>query len=128
MRTVHLLTLTVAFIFSSSAQAPPPGQDAQGPVLRSTARLVQLSVLVHDKKGLPVHDLARDDFAIFDNGKPQQLAVFSPVSESAVMSAVSASSGPLALSNSNLRRVFGASAATIHLLGNTEMQTNEGNA
>ncbi len=125
MRTVHLLTLTVAFIFSSSAQAPPPGQDAQGPVLRSTARLVQLSVLVHDKKGLPVRDLARDDFAIFDNGKPQQLAVFSPVSESSVMSAVPASPGPLALSNRNLRPVDGPSAATIILLDSLNMHTTE---
>lgn len=64
------------------AQAPPsPPQQAssqpQNPVtLRSTTRLVQVSVVVHDKKGEPVADLKKEDFTITEKGKPQEIAFF----------------------------------------------------
>jgi VWFA-related protein len=124
-----MLTLAVILLSSARAQSPPSDQgkllDRHGFVLSSNARLVQLSVLVHDKKGLPVRDLTRDDFAIFDNGKSQQLAVFSVVSEPAVIGAVAASSGSLALSNRNLRGADGPSAATIILLDSLNMHATE---
>jgi VWFA-related protein len=125
MRTVQLLTLALTALFSSSAQAPPPVQAAQGPILTSNARLVQLSVLVHDKKGFPVRDLTREDFAILDNGQMRQVAVFSIVSEPADAGAVRASASPLAVSNRNLRRTSGPSAATIILLDSVNMRTVE---
>lgn len=46
-------------------------------VLRVTSRLVQVSVIVQDKKGEPVRDLTRDDFSITDNNRQQKIAVFS---------------------------------------------------
>lgn len=39
-------------------------------VLRATTRLVQISVVVQDKKGVPAADLKKEDFQIRDNGKP----------------------------------------------------------
>ena len=135
MRRDQVLTVTVAALFSASAQTPstdqskPPDQrlarGAESIALSSNSRLVQLSVLVYDKKGLPVRDLTRDDFAIFDNGQTRQVAVFSVVSESAVTGAVHASASPLAVSNRNLRRGDGPSAATIIWLDSVNMRTVE---
>ena len=52
---------------------------AQGnaPVIRTTTRLVQVSVVVTDKKGQPVSGLKKEDFAIVDGKDTQQIAVFS---------------------------------------------------
>jgi VWFA-related protein len=130
MRGLRQIALTVAIWFSANAQAPAPVQDAQGPVLSLNTRLVQLSVLVHDKKGLPVRDLTRDDFAIFDNGKPQQVALFSLVPEPSPIAGAAPSSGQLAsgqlaLSNRTLRRADGPTAATIILLDTLNMRTTD---
>jgi VWFA-related protein len=46
-------------------------------VLRAETRLVQLNVIVENRKGLPVEDLKKEDFTLFDNGKPQSIALFS---------------------------------------------------
>src|ERR1700730_10519355 len=46
-------------------------------VLRSTTRLVQLNVVVQSKSGEPVQDLSKGHFTLFDQGVPQQIAVFS---------------------------------------------------
>ncbi|MEO5923760.1 MAG: VWA domain-containing protein [Bryobacteraceae bacterium] len=49
-------------------------QDA--PVFRTSTRLVQVDVVVKSKDA-PVEGLTKDDFEVRDNGKPQQIAVFS---------------------------------------------------
>lgn len=46
-------------------------------IIRSTTRLIQLNVVAHDHQGKPVRDLKKTDFTILDNGKPQQVSVFS---------------------------------------------------
>src|SRR5271167_148253 len=58
--------------------APAAKPDAQTPALqdvpttiRSTTRMVQLSVVVTDKKGQPVTGLKKEDFKIFDESAPQ---------------------------------------------------------
>ena len=45
-------------------------------IIRSTTRLIQLNVVVHDHQGKPVRDLKKTDFTVLDNGKPQQVSVF----------------------------------------------------
>jgi VWFA-related protein len=53
---------------------------AQEPlVLRSTTRLVQVSVIVQDKNRNPVPDLKQEDFEVYERGKPQRIAFFSAV-------------------------------------------------
>jgi VWFA-related protein len=53
-------------------------QSNQAPVvLKSTTRLVQVSVIAQDGKGQPVTDLKKDDFRIKVNGKDQPIKVFS---------------------------------------------------
>jgi VWFA-related protein len=69
----------------SRGEQSPPGQQSQpqkqggsqSEALRVTSRLVQVTVTVQDKDGHPVTGLARDDFKIFDQGQPQQIAAFS---------------------------------------------------
>src|SRR5260370_36174021 len=51
-------------------------RDAQSPPIKGTTRLVQVSVVVHDKKGQPVPDLTKGDFALLDRGKEQTISVF----------------------------------------------------
>jgi VWFA-related protein len=51
-------------------------QDQNQPTIRVTTRLVQLNVVVHDKKGEPVSDLKKEDFTILEKGKEQKVAVF----------------------------------------------------
>ena len=52
-------------------------------VIRVTTRLVQISVVVHDKNGAPVRDLTKDDFAVFDKGQEQKILFFSKESDEA---------------------------------------------
>ncbi len=46
-------------------------------MLRVTTHLVQVSVIVQNKKGEPVADLTRDDFILFDQKQPQEISSFS---------------------------------------------------
>jgi len=52
-------------------------QSETAPPIRSTTRLVQVSVVVTDKKGEPVTGLSKQDFVVSDQGKPQPIAFFS---------------------------------------------------
>jgi len=66
-------SLSLAF-----ASAPGP-QSAPGQVtpLRVTTRLVEVNVVVQDKKGEAITDLTRDDFEVSEQGKAQAISVFS---------------------------------------------------
>jgi VWFA-related protein len=64
-----------------SASEPPSQSNT---VLRSTTRLVQVSVIVQNKKGKPVTKLKKRDFAIFDEGHPQKIAFFAAESPALV--------------------------------------------
>jgi VWFA-related protein len=43
---------------------------------RSEAVLIQVPVVVTDKSGNHVHGLTKEDFALFENGKPQKVSTF----------------------------------------------------
>src|SRR5438105_13885035 len=51
----------------------------QPPVIRVTTRVVEVNVIVRDSRG-PVAGLTRDDFALFDKGKPQKITGFTVTS------------------------------------------------
>jgi VWFA-related protein len=46
------------------------------PTFRSSARLVELSVVVTDRNNHPASGLTASDFQVFDDGKPQKVALF----------------------------------------------------
>jgi VWFA-related protein len=92
-RFALLVSACLAASPAPAAQPPQPApqatEDSKGrPTLRVATRLVQLNVIVNDKHGNPLTGLAQKDFSIFDNGKPQEVRVFS--SETNVPSAPSA--------------------------------------
>jgi VWFA-related protein len=79
-----LLTLFLVLMVRPSLAVPQTADAAAAPattqpetVIRSTARLVQISVVVQDKKGNPITGLKKEDFSISDQGKAQNLAFFS---------------------------------------------------
>jgi VWFA-related protein len=57
------------------AGAPAPAEGAF--VLKMTSRLVDVGVVVVDKKGNPVKDLKPEDFEVYDNGRKQEIKFFS---------------------------------------------------
>lgn len=71
-----MLTRTLLWFAASSVAALLQGQTQDVPTIRSTTRLVQISVVVHDRDGKPLDNLAPADFSIFDGGRPQKIAVF----------------------------------------------------
>lgn len=73
-REVCFLGILEICVFSAAALAqakPTPGS------VKVTTRLVVINVVVHNKDGQPVNDLRQRDFTIVDNGKPQQVSIFS---------------------------------------------------
>jgi VWFA-related protein len=59
-------------VFASFAAA-----GAQQPTFRAATRLVEVSVVVHDRSGRPVSDLTASDFQVLDEGRPQAIELFS---------------------------------------------------
>jgi VWFA-related protein len=82
--------LARAAALEDSLSAPQRGPRVGGPavtrgpqappVFRVSARLVQVSVVVHDSRGQPVSDLKKEDFTITEKGKAQQISFFSMAS------------------------------------------------
>jgi VWFA-related protein len=65
---------------ASAGQAPastPQAPTAQPGSLKAETRLVQVSVVVHDKSGAPVRDLKKEDFVVLDEKQPQTIQIFS---------------------------------------------------
>lgn len=70
------MRLRPAFFFVTLTIFATNTTAAQNDVIRVNTRLVEVDVVVRTKDG-PVTNLAKDDFTIFDNGKPQRVDVFS---------------------------------------------------
>ncbi len=74
---INLLSwFSVVFCFAFAGTSSAQTSALPAPVIHSTARLVQVSVVVQDKKGNPVTNLGKDDFSIEDESKPQNISVF----------------------------------------------------
>lgn len=53
-----------------------PLDKPQTPEIRVSTQLVRIDVIVRDKNG-PIADLTKDDFTLFDRGKPEPISLFS---------------------------------------------------
>jgi hypothetical protein len=102
---------------SQSVPPPPPTPPSKAPpqALRVTARIVQVNVIVRDKKGVPVTGLMKSDFTIFDQGKPQEISSFEQQNNQATVTTASASA-PNVFSNKFVEGTGRASIATVILL------------
>ncbi len=78
-RTLLLLTVAAAVLQSPylAAQDPQPGPPSI--TFQVEVNYVDVDVVVTDEKGNFVSDLAREDFEVFEDGKPQKIEMFSHV-------------------------------------------------
>ena len=71
---------TIAILLSATSIAALPQARPQKPVeepaIRISTELVQLDVVVTDKKGKVVSGLSKSDFELYENGKKQQISFF----------------------------------------------------
>ena len=71
------MTLTRAVI--ATALASLAGQAPQQPVFRAGIDIVQVDVSVLDRDRRPVRGLAASDFTVLEDGKPQEVMVFTAI-------------------------------------------------
>jgi VWFA-related protein len=77
------LALSILLISPSGmvANGQEPGSSpvsgSQQAVIRSTTHLVQINVVVQNKAGEPIPGLKKEDFSVFDQGRPQTISIFS---------------------------------------------------
>jgi VWFA-related protein len=74
------LAVTTALVLQPIIAAQQPAASAdnvQPSTIRSTTRLVQVSVVALDNHGNPITGLTKGDFTLSDQGTPQTIAVFS---------------------------------------------------
>jgi len=71
-----LAAALTAVIAAFALAASPAARQGQEPVFRTGTRTVPVYVTVTDAEGRLVPDLGRDDFEIYDNGKPQAISIF----------------------------------------------------
>jgi VWFA-related protein len=80
-RVILATLLSLQIAFARQDPAPPP-EDAPAPSSKrdikfsTTTQLVVINVSVRDKNGRSVEGLKASDFAVTEDGKPQQLKVF----------------------------------------------------
>src|SRR6059058_6095176 len=76
------LWLGLSFVLCGSATSQTTSSSPQTPTSASVstlsvdARLVNLPVVVHDKKGALVRNLTKDDFTLQVDGRPQTIRYF----------------------------------------------------
>src|SRR5882757_766920 len=61
---------------STPAPTAAPGAPSTAPTMTVDARLVNLPVVVRDKKGALIQNLTKDDFILQVDGKPQTIRYF----------------------------------------------------
>ncbi|HBY60643.1 MAG TPA: hypothetical protein DEH78_12530, partial [Solibacterales bacterium] len=58
------------------AAAMLAGQQPEPLTLRTTTRLVEVSLVAHDAKGRAVADLSAEDIEVLERGRPQKILRF----------------------------------------------------
>lgn len=74
--SVAVLLFSCGNHLAIAAAQQSPTNSSQSPTLRTNTRLVVVDVVATDNKGQPVPDLKAEDFAVFEDGKPQTISAF----------------------------------------------------
>jgi len=77
MRRTLAVIAVACFVATAAALGQAPGGPVQTPTFRADTRLIEVSVLVHDRNGRPVAGLTRDDFTLLEDGKTHPIDFFS---------------------------------------------------
>ncbi len=92
------LLATAYLIAQQSKEAPPPGPQ---PSIKVSVNSVLVPVVVRDARGFAVGNLKKEDFQLFDQGKPQDISGFS-IQERGALQSNSQPSVPPNTSNSGV--------------------------
>ena len=81
LRVASVMILVAGTVLLRAGQAPSGQVQARpdAPTFRVAVDYVEVDVLVTDARGNYVRDLKKEDFQIFEDGKPQTLSNFVPV-------------------------------------------------
>lgn len=71
-----LLLLALSFAADVSAQDKTPAKNEEDEVVRVETELVEVPVVVTDRTGKPLLNLKQSNFAVYEDGKTQELADF----------------------------------------------------
>ena len=83
MKTTLAILLSAALAFPRQQPQTPQPKDAAETVIKVQTRIVQVNVIVEDRKGNPVEGLTRDDFEIKDNKEVRPIQLFAVESAAA---------------------------------------------
>jgi VWFA-related protein len=75
-RLFSLLIFSLLAVYPAVAQDENAAGTEQQPRFKSSVRVVLVDVVVMNRKGEPVTGLTKDQFEVFEDGKPQTLASF----------------------------------------------------
>jgi VWFA-related protein len=71
------LLIAVAMLAAAAGSVTAQQPSAAQPVFRTSTRLIQVSVVVHDGRHRPVPGLTAEDFQVFEDGKERPVSFFS---------------------------------------------------
>jgi VWFA-related protein len=77
--TRRLLTLSLVVLACATLASQSPGPAPQTPTFRVNVEYVEVDAIVTDRNDQFVRGLTKDDFQIFEDGKPQPISNFSIV-------------------------------------------------
>ena len=73
-----LIAVSASFALQQTTPNPQMPQSSEPEtVIKTTTRLVIVDVVAQNSKGTPVSDLRSENFTVLENGKPQQVKIFS---------------------------------------------------
>lgn len=75
--SIFLLSVPGSLAAQASTASDASSANPQPQTIRSSTRLVQLSVIALDGKGEPLTGLKKEDFTVLDEGQPQNISFFS---------------------------------------------------
>jgi Ca-activated chloride channel family protein len=87
VRAQKVIRRAVCFLVSAVSLSAP-GWPQESPTIRVNVRLVRLLATVKDANGQLMGSLNKSDFAVYDNGVPQEIAVFDRQTEQPLSIAV----------------------------------------
>ncbi len=119
------------WVIGSGGQDPIHGQasqSSQAPQLtfRTTTSLVEVDVVVHDKRGDFVMGLTADDLQLFEDGKPQTIEQFYLVSHVRGGQLIPITGDRDVLPEDRARRIFVVMFDEAHLANDSLMRTKAG--
>ena len=83
MRIPVVLLLLLTFLFPAVLFSQDNAQQEQTPTFRKSVNVVNVFFTVKDKHGALVPDLSKDNFEIFENGKPQRFRADEAIADEA---------------------------------------------